>query len=266
VEVAQRLTDLPPALADLTAGAAWRRNEVGESGGEVWQLDWREGDRAYLKVGTGRVADAIADEAARLRWLAGRVPVPAVRLFVATGERAWLLTDAVPGLTGDEWLARDAAALPAIVRDAAALLRRWHALPVEDCPFNAGHELRLAHARRNVVDGLVDTDDFDEDHEGWSAEAMLAATEALAPVDPDRAVTHGDFSLGNILFDAAGRVTGCIDVGRAGVADPYQDIAILWQNLAEFGAKWPAMLLRELGIAAPDERRLQFHRCLDELF
>jgi aminoglycoside 3'-phosphotransferase-1 len=266
VEVAGRLTDLPPALAALTEGAELRRTEAGESGGEVWRLDWPGGDRAYLKHGAGRVADAIADEAARLRWLAGRVPVPAVGLSVAMPERAWLLTDAVPGLTGDEWLERDPDVLPAIVRGCAALMRRWHGLPIDECPFDAGHMLRLAHARRNLADGLVDTEDFDEDHAGWPAAAMLATTEALSPARPERVVTHGDFSLGNILFDDAGQVTGCIDVGRAGVADPYQDIAILCRNLSEFGPDWPTMLLRELGIAAPDARRLQFHRCLDELF
>lgn len=212
------------------------------------------------------MADAIADEAARLRWLADRVPVPTIRLSVATPDRAWLLTDAAPGLTGDEWLARDIDALPAIIRGAAKLLQGWHALPVEDCPFDAGHRLRLAQARRNVDEGAVDTDDFDQDHQGWSAAAMLAHTEAIAPLQSERVVTHGDFSLGNILFDEAGQVAACIDVGGAGVADPYQDIAIPWRNLSDFGVEWPAMLLLELGIAAHDERRLQFHRCLDEMF
>ena len=85
----------------------------------------------------------------------------------------------------------------------------------------------------------------------------------LAPETPGRVVTYGDFSLGNLLFDAAGGVMGCIDVGRLGVADPYQDIAVLWQNLREFGAEG----LLEATLAYPlDPARLQFHRCLDELF
>lgn len=256
----------PPALEALTAGARWKPVEAGESGGAVWRLSWPDGAPAYLKHGTGLVADAIAGEAARLRWLAGRAPVPAVRLFTCAPNASWLLTDAVPGLTGDEWLARSPDALPLIVRGCAALMRQLHMLPIDDCPFDAGYRIRLADAQRLVAAELVDEDDFDAEHRGWSAAEVLAKAERLAGFAGERAVTHGDFSLGNILFDEAGRVTGCIDVGRAGVADPYQDIAILWQNLTELGVGAERMLLDELGIAVVDDRRLAFHRSLDELF
>jgi aminoglycoside 3'-phosphotransferase-1 len=50
------------------------------------------------------------------------------------------------------------------------------------------------------------------------------------------------------------------------VADPYQDIAIFWQNLDDHGAEAQATFLRAIGIAAPDAARLTFHRLLDELF
>lgn len=258
--------EAPPSLAALTAGADWTRVEAGESGGSVWRLSWVGQADAYLKYGRGAVADAIADEAVRLRWLAGRAPVPAMRLFACTADEAWLLSDAAPGLTGDDWLERAPAMLPTIVRGCAALMRRLRALPADDCPFEASHRVRLAAARRNVAGGLVDEADFDDDHAGWSAAAMLAETERLAPAKPDRVVTHGDFSLGNILFDADGAVTGLIDVGRCGVADPYQDIAVLWQNLGEFGPAAQALLVEALEMAVLDEQRLAFHRCLDELF
>lgn len=264
--MARSLSPAPPSLAALTEGARWTRKEEGESGGAVWRLSWADRADAYLKYGADRVADAIAHEAARLRWLAERAPVPAVRLFACTPGEAWLLTDAVPGLTADALLTRDIATLPAVVRGCAALMRRMHALPVDDCPFDAGHRVRLADARRNVAAGLVDTDDFDDDHRGWTAAAMLAKAAALAPTAPERVVTHGDFSLGNILFDRSGAPTGLVDVGLAGAADPYQDIAILWNDLGALGAAAQAALLSELEIEKPDEPRLQFHRCLNELF
>jgi aminoglycoside 3'-phosphotransferase-1 len=78
-------------------------------------------------------------------------------------------------------------------------------------------------------------------------------------------VTHGDFSLDNILI-ADSVVSGCIDVGRAGLADRYQDIAILWNCLGDFGPHLQRRLLAALGEASGDRARIDFHVLLDELF
>ncbi|VVT07504.1 Aminoglycoside 3'-phosphotransferase [Sphingomonas sp. EC-HK361] len=255
---------LPPSLADTIDGYRWARERSGESGGTVFRLDAEALPSLYLKHGKGRVAADIFDEATRLTWLADVLPVPEVRHFVATPDAAWLLTTAIPGQTADALLADDAANLPTIIDGAAAFLRRLHAIPAANCPFEAGHAHRLAAARRNIDAGLVDEEDFDSDHDGWSAEDVWDELVALQPFAAERSVTHGDYSLGNLLF-ADGAVVGCIDVGRAGLADPYQDIAIFWQNLAEFGEGAQNAFVAALGIEL-DERRLRFHRCLDELF
>ncbi|NJB98437.1 aminoglycoside phosphotransferase [Sphingomonas trueperi] len=84
------------------------------------------------------------------------------------------------------------------------------------------------------------------------------------PATFDRVVTHGDFSLDNLLV-ADGEVTGCIDLGRVGIADRWQDLAILWHSLAEFGDKAAAAMLQSYGIAV-DPARLAFHLRLDEFF
>lgn len=257
---------MPPDLLRLTAGATWERNDAGKAGASVFRLTLPGGDSCYLKHGAGRVADDVVDEAARLRWLGRRLPAPAIRLFACASDAAWLLTDTVPGLTADEWVERGPDRLPSLVRGMAEYMRRLHALFADECPFDAGHAVRLHVARRNVAEGLVAEGEFDAEREGWTAAAVLDEALRLVPDAPGRAVTHGDFSMGNLLLDGAGRVTGCIDVGRLGVADPYQDIAILWNDLGEYGREAQALLLRELGIAQVDERRLRFHLCLDELF
>lgn len=60
--------------------------------------------------------------------------------------------------------------------------------------------------------------------------------------------------------------SGCIDVGRLGVAGRYQDLAILWNGLREFDGALGARLFARYGIGVPDERRLRFHLTLDECF
>lgn len=256
---------VPDPIRSATAGYAWTPVTDGESGGAVFRLATLGRPTLYLKCGAGRVADDITAEFARLEWLAGRLPVPSVVHFVRSPGDAYLLTTAVPGKSADDYFVEHPGRRPEIVVALAGFLRVLHALPPAECPFNAGHELRMADARRNVDTGRVPTADFDEAHEGWTPAQVWDEMMALLPLTFGRVVTHGDFSLGNVLLEG-GRVTGCIDVGRAGVADPYQDLAILWHNLGEFGPDLQRVFWRAYGVAEPDARKLRFHLCLDEFF
>jgi aminoglycoside 3'-phosphotransferase-1 len=61
-------------------------------------------------------------------------------------------------------------------------------------------------------------------------------------------------------------VIGCVDAARVGIADRYQNLAILWNSLGEFAPALQGQLFEQYGIADPDRRKLQFHLMLDELF
>lgn len=258
---------VPPGVADAVHGYAWARDTVGEAGAEVHRLHAPDRPTLYLKHGRGQVAQDVLDEAARLRWLDGRTRVPKVLRLHASADDAWLLMTALPGATAFQHL-EDAPpeARRQVVTALAEHLRHLHALPAAECPFNAAHPLRLAQAKRRMDAGGVDVDDFGEAHEGWSAEQVWREMTGLLPLSPDPVVTHGDYSLDNILMQD-GRVTGCIDLGRAGVADRHQDLAILWNCLAEFDQPdLQPLWLRAYGVARANRRKLRFHLCLDEFF
>jgi aminoglycoside 3'-phosphotransferase-1 len=219
----------------------------------------------FLKHGKDAFADDVSDELVRLRWLGNHVPVPTVVHFARTPDEAWLLMTAVPGKTAYQILQACPDLRPAIVDELAIFLRRIHAIPVSSCPFTSDHGYRLACARARIDAGLVEEDDFDEEHEGWAAEQVWEAMQHLLPLAPDAVVTHGDFSLDNLVI-RDGEVVGCIDVGRAGIADRYQDLAIAWNCLGEFGASLQERFLKHYGILDPDQDKLKFHLLLDELF
>lgn len=257
---------VPPSLAPAVAGYAWARDTIGASGGTVHRLHGKAGaPDLYLKHGRDAVADAITEEAARLNWLAAHLPVPAVVKFRRTPDEAFLLMTALPGRTAYQVLADEPAARPDVIDALAAFLKRLHAIPRDTCPFLAGHAQRLAVARARIDAGLVDVDDFDEERQGWTAEDVWDGLQTLLPLAADPVVTHGDFSLDNLIVEG-GEVVGCIDVGRAGIADRYQDLAILWNCLHEFGPALQDRLFQSYGIAKPDRRKLRFHLMLDELF
>lgn len=201
---------------------------------------------------------------ARLRWLAAHIAVPAVLHFERSEEDAWLFTEEVEGRTLYQLL--EAGTDPEILVDAAAVfLRQLHAIPAESCPFASDHRLRLLAAHERMSEGLVDSGDFDEEREGLTPEAVWAQMNALLPLISDSVVTHGDFSLDNLIWRDGG-IVACIDVGRAGLADRYQDLAILWNGLGEFGPAMQRRLFEAYGIEAVDRARLDFHLMLDEFF
>lgn len=111
--------------------------------------------------------------------------------------------------------------------------------------------------------GLVDESDFDTVRSAADLYQELLATR---PDQEDQVFTHGDYCLPNVLV-GNGRVTGFIDLGRAGVADRYQDPALCTRSLTyNFGPGWDARFLAHYGLPQPDEAKLTFYRLLDEFF
>lgn len=260
---------VPRGLASLADGASWYRDLVGEAGAAVYRIAGADGSCAYLKHATGAVAQDLADEMIRLRWLDGRAAVPKVRQFLletkVDDDEAWLVTGALSGRTAYQCLEAEPEQAAALVDMLAQFLRDFHSIPVSACPFRADHELRLTEAALRLERGLIDADDFGDAHQGWTPDQLWAKLMGMLPLQAERVMTHGDFSLDNILIDD-GQVIGCIDVGRAGVADPYQDLAILSDCLDEFDGALQARLFSAYGIAVPDQQRIAFHLALDECF
>jgi aminoglycoside 3'-phosphotransferase-1 len=256
----------PAGIRAALIGYEWTRNTVGQSGGTIHGLHGKPGaPDLFLKHGKDAVADDICAELERLRWLARHLPVPAVVHFAFTPDEAWLLMTAVPGKTAYQVLEAHPERRLAVVDALAMFLRRLHAIPVNACPFNSDHARRLTCARARIDTGLVEEDDFDEERKGLTAEQVWEAMQGLLPLAPDPVVTHGDFSLDNLLIQDD-EVAGCIDTGRVGIADRYQDLAIAWNCLGAFGASLQERFLKQYGISKPDRDKLQFHLLLDELF
>lgn len=257
---------LPSSLARLVAGYAWERDCVGESGAAVYRLHRGHcSPDLYCKTASGLLAADVTAEAVRLEWLQGRLPVPHILWAGEDDGSAWLLTSAVGGISAYHALLEGPANRTAIVAALAHFLKRIHALPTSVCPFDASHRGRLAAAEVRLVAGLVDADDFDAERAGCSPEQVWRDMIALLPLNAERVFTHGDYSLDNLLL-VDGDVAGCIDWGRAGVADPYQDLAIIWNCLGEFGPALQQHFFASYGIDEPDQARLAFHLMLDEFF
>ena len=246
---------LPDAIAFFVDGQPMSAESVGRSNARVWRV----GTQFYLKV--GGEADEVADEAARLQWLAGRAPVPRVIAYERVGDERYLLTQAIEGVPSYAITEQRLEA----VRALADGLRMLHVLDVGACPFDARLAVTMAKARDNALAGRVDESDFDDSRLGRTALDLLSELEATRPDSEDLVVTHGDYCLPNVIL-RDGAVAGFIDVGRAGVADRHQDFACAARSIAyNYGESFVAPFFDAYGMA-PDPARIEFYQLLDEFF
>ncbi len=247
-------TALPEALREDVAGYELAATSLGEAA-ETYRLTARGRPTRYLKI-----ANDLEREYARLQWAAGRLPAPRVLAFASEAGRAYLLLDELPGTPVE--LATELAVAERVAH-LAKTMRSLHGSPVTECPFDMRIRERLLDAEANIRTGEVDESDFDADRAGRSATSILDELRAWPPFQEDLVLTHGDFTPANILIQP----TGLLDLGRLGVADRYQDIALALRHVEDdFGPAWREPFARSYGIADIDESKLAFFRLLDELF
>jgi len=251
---------LPDELSRLIDGYRWRRIEIGESGAEVYRLTAKEGPSLILKHARDNTSLSLGDEAARLRWLSQHANVPSVLWFAAEGDGRWLLMTTLPGTNAED------ARVPATikVRLVAEALRALHAIDRSACPFDERLDAKIARAAENVRQGRVEEAHFDEKNLGRSAADLFSEMLSKRPTHEDLVVTHGDACFPNFMLDGA-TFTGFVDCGRAGVADRYQDLALICRSIEyELGTHWVARFFRHYGLDTLNQARLDFYRLLDE--
>lgn len=254
---------LPPPVLAFIAGAECRRDRIGESPARVYRLR-KGGDRFFLKiVDTAYAATtySVSREAAVLVWLQGRLAVPEVLLQTANADWECLLTRPVLGRPLSRFLAEPRLMIEAF----AEAIRLLQAVPIEDCPFDAGIARRLAELDHLVERGLVAEDADLTPYPGIDTAAdVLRHLRRHAPAE-QAVFSHGDLGDGNVFLDRSERLH-FIDLGRGGRADPWLALAFAHRNLEdEVGTGNGAGLLQRLGIADDPQRRRYFS-LLDELF
>jgi len=278
LETALALPDLPPAVARLLADRCVVPIATGMSRARVLRCERSNAPAIFLKTAPGATmamaGDRLSDEVARLRWMTEHaLPVPRVRHYEVAADMEYLVLDEVPGL--DASVPRESGNVPAVVAELAHGLRLLHATPVADCPFRHDAASRIEEARARVRAGLVDELDFDAERAGRSAADLLVELLAARPASDGAVFTHGDYCLPNVILRDAPdpadaphlTLAGFVDCGRAGVADPYQDLALAARSLAyNLGAAWVPLLFEHYELADVDEAKLRFYTLLDEFF
>lgn len=261
------LEQLPDGIRSAVQGLPYTVDGMGRSGAEVIlfpDLALKIGPHHPLTDGTVRL----------MRWLEGRLPAPRVIRFEKDAEKEYLLMTRVPGKMACE---REYLDQPdRLMRLLAEAIRMLWDVDTLGCPRSRSLEDELAHARYSLENGLADFSRCGKDTFGpggfLSPEQLLSWLENnKPPLEP--AFSHGDCCLPNIFFDGD-RVSGFIDLGDAGTADRWRDLALCWRSLKHntdgtYGYTAPGFrpekLFDFLGVRL-DREKLRYYLLLDEFF
>ncbi|QJD79951.1 APH(3') family aminoglycoside O-phosphotransferase [Spirosoma rhododendri] len=253
---------LPPALQRLLPHTDWRTDSLGMSSAQTVYINGRE--PFYLKVNPVDPWGGLRAEADALIWLRTYLPAPEVVSYERADGVDYLLMRALTGLpsSDESWKASP----ERLVRRLAESLRTLHDLNPATCPFDQRNEVKLSAVTANVAHNLVDTDNFSDPNQGRSPQAILDQLRAQQPAQRELVVTHGDFCLPNLILDNWS-LSGFIDVGRLGVGDPYQDLALCIRDLTDEleTDRYNELFFATYGLTDVDTARMRYFTLLDEL-
>ncbi len=256
--------DWPDVIARETEGFCCTLETIGCSGADVYRCE-KKNKLCFLKIED--IGEQSVTEKQMLSWLDDKLPVPRILAEEQWQGKQYLLLSALPGeMACSKNCLQDPFKTVRLL--AEGLLSLWR-IDISACPSWQTLEHKLVCARKRVEAGLVNMEDLDSSHRCFdSAEQILAYLESRRPKEEQLVFSHGDYCLPNIFF-AQDKVSGYLDLGRAGVADIWQDIALcirsIAYNLPNRAREYQQVFFAELGIA-PDRQKIDYYLLLDELF
>lgn len=238
------------------------QNNVGCSQANVYRF-YSDTETIYLKVEPS--SGELKKEYENLQWMNGKLPVPRILEWVTEEEKDYLLITEIGGrmLCDDEYIRNPQLAV-SLLAEGINLLR---SIDIKTCPLNNNLSRKLMDAELNIKNNKVDMEDWEPGSDEFAnPQELLHYLEKNRPKEEELVFTHGDYCLPNIFADEKS-LTGFIDLGRAGVANLWQDVALcmrsLWHNFHT--REFDDVLLQRIGIPLNQEK-LDYYILLDELF
>lgn len=261
--------EIPECIREIIADRPFFIDNIGKSDSQVICFE-----DMVLKI--EKQQEESDTEHRMMRWLFDKLPVPEILCSAQENGRNYLLMSRMDGEMGcSEWLLKHQELLTECLAEGLKML--WE-VDVCNCPYRNTLENKLRLAEFRVVNNLCDMEDVEPETYGeqgfQNPEELLQWLKDHKPQE-DLVFSHGDFCLPNIFIKAQ-RVCGFIDLGRSGIADRYQDLALCYRSLRDNlkgdytgkvygGAREAEGLFEKLGIV-PDWDKIRYYMLLDELF
>lgn len=272
---------MPPSIRSHLEGSTIHRISVGRSACSVYFVQHSPGRNYFLKCGDLATdpdpGKSIEAEAMRLFSLnrifaadtAGLLRAPEVVAYAATDARCFLLTTACAGRNASEVTSHSEAL--EVARRLGAAIRALHSLPVTLCPFDQRLEVKFAQAKTRVLNNPVQGSLHGGGQPGLSAQTAIdGIAQRISHQPEDFVICHGDCCLPNFIL-GEDRSVALIDVGRLGVADRYQDLALMFRSILApynplFGQDALSEFKQAYGLTQADAQRVTLYQDLEGFF
>lgn len=262
------MIELPEKIKRIIGDKAYTVDDVGMSDSTVILFS-----DMVLKIQS--ICEESENEHRMMEWLQGHLPVPRVLAYDKERERNYLLMSKVRGeMSCSETYLQNVELLVETLAEGLKLL--WN-VDITDCPYTCSLEHKLQLAKDEVDNNRVDMENVEPETFGTDGfESPKALWDWLNCHRPEEepVLSHGDFCLPNVFLQE-GRVSGFIDLGKCGVADKWQDIALCYRSLKHNvngdygGMKYEGftddLLFEKLGIK-PNWEKIKYYILMDELF
>lgn len=248
----------------------------GASGASVFDFSSDDIAEGVLKVDVYQNTEgSLAVESNLLKWLYPNILVPKVHHFerITIEENKMMDVFIMSKLKGKnlkiwrhEWDKKEVAEVY------GKALKKLHLLPVDTCPVNVSLDSKLEEAAVMAMTGRVNINHLEDQFRGIPLETLLKELNETKPLTSDFVCAHGDYCLDNIMADVKEgntlEVTGLIDMGRGGVQDRYQDLALAIRSVRKhLGEAYEAAFLGAYDlIDTLDKEKVHYYILLDEFF
>jgi len=216
----------------------------------TFSVDLSEKDSSWhVKLRPAKDHARMIDEAMRTRWAHTRFPIPTpdrARVMRLPGVSA-LITETIEGTPSHQCI--ETLEPHVILRGLSSAITSIRNIGTLGCIFKPPHwttEQGIEENLKNLQNSKTKRKDLHPDF----ADLTFRELKDIADIGDDgqKAVSHGDLCMPNVLIDDKGNPAGIVDLGELHIGSPNLDLAIMsWVVQANMGNRWAHHLLAAHG-------------------
>lgn len=208
----------------------------------------------HIKFRPPTESDALVDEAERINWAQGRLPVPERAYALRLPGISMLITKSLEGTPSYKLV--DVLEPEAIVSGVSAAIGLIRAADIMGIPFDPPYWATQQGAEDGIRQLAISPVKHRALHPDFAGRTHQELKDIIngGPGEDVQTLSHGDLCMPNVLLGANGEVKGIVDLGSIHVGNSRLDLAIMsWTVQAIMGSRWSGRLLQAYGAVETDQ-------------